>query len=135
LYLDEVFEALTELKQGNDVFLPLYDRRSCERTGRIYFKVAPVIFVEGLQLFSDERIRRLFDLRLWLDIDEVTALERRLLRQPDYNLTYHQTIALPAQREHVLPLKEYAHVTLNGRQTVKEVTEQTDQVIRQFLGI
>jgi uridine kinase len=135
LYLDEVYEALCVLKNGDDVFLPLYDRRSCERVGRIYYKGAPVIFAEGLQLFADERIRTLFDLRLWLDIDEITALKRRLLRQPDYDTVYHEQIALPAQRAFVLPLKQFAHASINGRQSIKDVTDQTDRIIHQCLGI
>jgi len=61
LYLDEVCEALSELRQGNDIFVPLYNRRLCDRTGRVLFKPAPVLFVEGMQLFADERIRSLCD--------------------------------------------------------------------------
>lgn len=132
LYLDEIYEALAELKAGNDIFLPIYNRRLCDRTGRMLYKPAPVIFVEGLQLFADERVRELLDLRLWLDIDEETALIRRLQRQPDYDVEYHRTIALPAQREHVVPLKRFAHGIIDGSQSIKTVTETTDEMIQRF---
>lgn len=135
LYLDEVFESLQTLLQGEDVFLPLYDRRLCDRTGRVLFQNAPVIFVEGLQLFSDDRIRSLFDLRLWLDIDEETALNRRLQRQPDYDVDYHRNVALPAQREIVVPLKAHAHESIDGQQSIKAVTAMADSIIRRYLGI
>ncbi|KKW33209.1 MAG: putative uridine kinase [Candidatus Uhrbacteria bacterium GW2011_GWA2_52_8d] len=134
LYLDELYDALVELKAGNDIFLPIYNRRLCDRTGRMLYKPAPVLFVEGLQLFADARVRELLDLRLWLDIDEQTALERRLLRQPDYDVVYHSTIALPAQREHVLPLRAYAHGIIDGSQTIKTVAETTDEIIQRFFG-
>jgi len=135
LYLDEMYQALVGLRQGDDVFLPIYNRRLCDRTGHMLFKPAPVVFVEGMQLFADERIRDLFDLRLWLDIDEETALARRLERQPDYDVEYHRTIALPAQREFVAPLKKYAHGIIDGGQSVKTVVETADDIIARFLGI
>lgn len=134
LYLDEIYEALVDLKNGDDIFLPIYNRRLCDRTGRMLYKPAPVIFVEGLQLFADERIRNLLDLRLWLDIDEETALARRLLRQPDYDIEYHRTIALPAQRQFVSPLKIHAHGIIDGSQSIKTVAETTDEIIRRFFG-
>lgn len=135
LYLDEVFEALNDLKHGQDIFIPEYNRRACDRTGRVFFKNAPVMFVEGLQLFSEERIRALFDLRLWLDVDEHEALRRRLMRQPDYDVDYHWSVAVPAHREYVLPLRKYAHLFLDGMQSIREVTTQTDLAIEQCLAI
>ena len=134
LYLDEIYEALAELKNGNDIFLPIYNRQLGDRTGRMLFKPAPVLFVEGMQLFADERVRNLLDLRLWLDIDEETALARRLLRQPDYDVEYHRTVALPAQRDHVVPLKRFAHGIIDGSQSIKTVAETTDEIIRRFFG-
>jgi uridine kinase len=135
LYLDEVYEVLCELKNGNDIFLPIYNRRLCERTGQMLYKSAPVIFAEGLQLFFDPRIRDLFDLRLWLEIDEQTALARRCERQPDYDIDYHRAVALPAQRVFVLPARAHAHGIIDGSQSIKTVTETADEMIRRFLGV
>lgn len=135
LYLDEVFEALSDLTTGQDIFIPEYNRRVCDRTGRVFFKNAPVIFVEGFQLYSEERLRALFDLRLWLDVDEQEALRRRLMRQPDYDVEYHWSVAVPAHREHVLPLRNFAHVYLDGMQSIREVTAQTDRAIVNCLAI
>lgn len=135
LYLDEVYEALGELKQGHEILMPEYNRRLCNRTGSVLYEPAPVLFAEGLYLFSDERIRNMMDLRLWLDVPEDVALARRLMRQPDYNIEYHKTVAIPAHREHVLPHKQHAHKIINGLESIREVTVATDQVIHQFLGI
>jgi uridine kinase len=135
LYLDEMYEALVELKAGNDIFIPIYNRRLCDRTGRMLYKPSPILFVEGLQLFADVRIRELLDLRLWLEIDEETALTRRLQRQPDYNVEYHRTVALPAQRQFVAPLKVHAHGIIDGAQSIKTVAETADEMIKRFLGL
>ncbi len=98
------------------------------------YQPSPVIFAEGLQLFADERIRELFPLRLWLEVPEDVALARRLQRQPDYDVEYHRTVALPAQRALVLPLKIHAHETIDGTRSIREVAEQTDGIIYRFLG-
>lgn len=135
LYLDEVREALEMLKEGQDIFLPVYNRRECDRTGSMLYKPSPIVFVEGMQLFSDPLIRDLFDLRLWLDVDEATALARRLERQPDYDVAYHREYALPAQREHVVPLKKYAHGVIDGSKSFNVVSETADQLIHRFLGV
>lgn len=135
LHLNAVYQALSDLRDGAEIFIPIYNRRLCVATGETLYTPAPVIFAEGLQLFSDARIRELFDLRLWLDIDEETALQRRLLRQPDYDVQYHRTIALPAQREIVLPLQKHAHEVIDGSMSIKEVAETTDVILRRFLGV
>jgi uridine kinase len=135
LYLDEIHDALAQLKAGNEIFLPIYNRRLCERTGRMLYTPAPGLFVEGLQLFADPRIRALLDLRLWLEIDEETALKRRLQRQPDYNVAYHRAVALPAQRPHVMPLRACAHGIIDGSQPIKVVAQTADEMIRRFFGI
>ncbi len=135
LHLDAVLEALKELREGNEVFVPIYNRRLCAATGEMLYTPAPVILAEGLQLFSDERIRNMFDLRLWLDVDEETALERRLLRQPDYDVEYHRSVALPAQREIVVPLQVHAHEVIDGSMKFKGVANKADVILRRFLGI
>ena len=135
LYLDEIYDALCQLQDGNDLLIPMYDRRSCNRTGNILFKNAPVIFVEGLQLFADKRIRDFFDLRLWLDVSEEEALARRLQRQPDYNVEYHWSVAAPAHREHVLPLRIHAHHLIDGMRSVNEVLSETDILIHRYLNV
>jgi len=134
LYLDQFYEALVDLRNGEDIFVPVYNRRLCARTGTVLFQPRPVIFVEGMQLYFDERIRNMFDVRLWLEVPEQIALERRLKRQPDYDLDYYRTIALPAQRAQVLPMRALAHEILDGTKTLKEVAEQTDYVIQNALN-
>lgn len=133
LYLDEVYDALVQLKDGQDLLIPLYDRGRCDRVGHILFKNAPVIFVEGLHVFAQERLRELFDLRLWLDVSEQEALTRRLQRQPLYDRDYHWSIAVPAHRKHVLPLRDVAHYVINGMQSVKNVVEETEAIIHREL--
>ncbi len=135
LYLDEVVEAFRALSEGNDLLIPVYDRGRCARVGNVLFKNAPVIFAEGLHLFADARIRALIDLRLWLDVTEEEALARRLKRQPDYDVAYHWSVAVPAHRTFVLPFRSEAHQIIDGMRGVKDVVAQTDTFIHRELKI
>ena len=135
LHMDRVAEALRDLQEGNDIFLPIYSRRENRQTGQMLFQAAPVIFAEGLMLFSDARLRELFDLRLWLEVTEEIALQRRLQRQPDYDLNYYRNVALPAAREFVAPHRSLAQEIIDGTQTMNEVAEQTDEIIHKYLGL
>ena len=135
LHLAEAAEALRELKAGNDILLPTYSRREDRRTGSTLYTPAPVIFVEGLMLFSDDEIRRILDLRLWLEVPEEIALARRLERQPDYDVAYHRRVALPAAREFVVPYRSQAHEIIDGTLSAAEVANEADRIIRKHLGV
>ena len=135
LYLEEMHEALSDLRNGHDILLPVYNRAVNDRVGTVLYQPAPVIFVEGLQLFSHEPTRNMFDLRLWLEVPEDVALARRLQRQPDYDTEYHWSVAAPAHREHVLPLKQHAHEIINGLQSDQKMTSDADRMIYKQLGI
>lgn len=135
LHLDQAFEALSELKRGNEIWLPLYSRKENKRVGKTIYEPFPIIFVEGLMLFSDERIRELFDLRLWLEVSEEEALRRRLERQPDYDVEYHWKVAAPAAREFSLPHRAAANAVIDGSVSSSEVADQTDKILHKFLKI
>jgi len=135
LCLDEAYEALVELKKGNDIWLPIYSRKENKRVGQTIYQPFPIIFAEGLMLFSDERIRDLFDLRFWLEVSEEEALRRRLLRQPDYDTEYHWRVAAPAAREFSIPHRAAAHAIIDGGRSIQEVTSETDVLIHKFLKI
>jgi uridine kinase len=134
LCLDEAYEALVELKKGNDIWQPIYSRKENKRVGQNIYQPAPIIFAEGLMLFSDERIRDLFDLRFWLEVSEAEALRRRLLRQPDYDTEYHWQVAAPAAREFSIPHRAVAHAIIDGGRSIQEVTSETDALIHRYLS-
>lgn len=135
LHLAEAAAALRELKLGNDILLPVYSRKEDRRTGSVLFRPAPVLFVEGLMLFSNDEIRRALDLRLWLEVPEDVALARRLERQPNYDVEYHRRVAVPAARQFVVPYRASAHAIIDGTRPVAEVAAEADRVIRSFLGM
>lgn len=74
-------EHLEALRRGEPVDVPIYDfsthRRKDERQ-RV--APAPVIAVEGILVFTDARLRELFDLKVFVDTDADIRVFRRIRR-------------------------------------------------------
>lgn len=74
-------EKLGQLKQGQAVEIPVYDFVTHTRkpeTESVLPK--PVIIVDGILIFHDERLRQLLDERLYFDTPEELRFKRRLER-------------------------------------------------------
>ncbi len=74
-------QHLKALKAGRDAECPVYDFTVFNRTDRTKRLVArPVIIVEGILIFADAALRRLFDICVYVDADADVRLARRILR-------------------------------------------------------
>lgn len=135
LHLDRLYEALVELKTGEDVQIPVYEKAVNRAVGRRVFRPRPVVLVEGLMLYTEPRIRELMDLRLWMDVPKEVALARKWQREPErFDRAYYEQIALPAIERYVDPTKAYAHYTIDGMRRIHEIACTMDEVIRRTFG-
>lgn len=135
LHMDELYEALVELKTGEDIEIPVYEKKINREVGRQIFRPRPVVLIEGLMLYTDERIRELMDLRLWMDVPKDVALARKWQREPErFDRDYYERIALPAIERYVDPTKVYAHYLIDGTRRVHEIACVMDEVIRRTFG-
>jgi uridine kinase len=78
---DLLYEHLKALIDGQPIKVPEYSFELYGRTGNyelVYPR--PVIIVEGILLFYDERIRNLFDIKIYVDTDADVRILRRLRR-------------------------------------------------------
>ena len=113
---------LEGLLEGNAIELREYTFNNPALVPRtIHLAPAPVIVVEGLFVFHFERIRRMLSLKVFIDTDENTALERRLERDlrarayPAELIRYQWTNHVqPAYRQFVLPHKESADLVIRN---------------------
>ncbi len=106
------------LKQGQAIDLPIYDFKTDSRTGEtIRIEPQPVIMVEGILIFVDPHLRRLFDVKVFVDTDADIRFIRRLER--DLNERGRSTESVvqrymatvrPMHLEFVEPSKRYADV-------------------------
>jgi uridine kinase len=77
LLIDHVYS----LKQSEPIDLPVYDFKTHSRTSDVYrVEPHPVILVEGILLFAEPELRKLFDVKIFVDTDADIRFIRRLQR-------------------------------------------------------
>jgi uridine kinase len=113
-------EHIRALRAGQPVDLPVYDFTTHRRTGRTTrLEPQPIILVEGILIFSDPRLRPLFDVKIYVDTDADLRFIRRLQRDlaergrttESVVRQYLETVR-PMHLEFVEPSKRYADVII-----------------------
>lgn len=72
---------LKNLKEGKAVDVPFYDFSTHQRLKKVeVLNPTPFILVDGTLILSQEMLRPLFDLKIFIDVNEETRFQRRLKR-------------------------------------------------------
>jgi len=115
---------ITHVKQLRDeqipVEMPIYDFTTHTRTSKTErVETAPIILVDGILIFSEPELRKLFDVRLFVDTAPDIRFIRRLKRDvQERNRTFesvinqYMTTVRPMHMEFVEPSKRYADVII-----------------------
>jgi len=115
-----LIEHLNQLKKGRPVQVPIYDFTTHTRTGQTHL-VEPnrIILIEGILIFADPDLRRLMDVKIYVDTDADIRFIRRLQRDiaergRTMESVIHQYLATvrPMHQEFVEPSKRYADVII-----------------------
>jgi len=78
---DLLVEHVRELKAGRAVELPVYDFKThARRPETLRTEPRPIIIVEGILVFNDERLRREMDVKVFVDTPDDIRFIRRLRR-------------------------------------------------------
>jgi uridine kinase len=113
-------EHILSLREGRTVDVPIYNFSTHSRTGQT-FTVAPhrVILVEGILIFVDASLRKLFDIKIFVDTDADIRFIRRLQRDiselgrtTESVIKQYQATVRPMHLEFVEPSKRYADVII-----------------------
>jgi uridine kinase len=99
-------------------------------------KPAPILIIEGLFIMHFKGISELIDMKIFVDADEATALERRLKRDllergysnddVMYKWVNH---VVPAYNEYLLPYKGDCHkVIFNNTNTTANIVKVTEEI-------
>lgn len=115
-----MIEHVQALKAERPVRLPVYDFTHHRRTEQtVLLAPQPIVLVEGILIFADARLRRLFDVKLFVDTDADLRFIRRLQRDVaergrTVESVIHQylTTVRPMHLEFVEPSKRYADVII-----------------------
>lgn len=115
-----LIEHIKQLKTGETIQLPHYDFKTHTRTGNTT-PITPhqILVIEGILIFAEPELRKLFDLLIYVDTDADIRFIRRLRRDIEERgrttesviQQYLQTVR-PMHLEFVEPSKRYAHVII-----------------------
>jgi uridine kinase len=115
-----LIDHLKKLRAGKPVEIPIYDFTTHTRTERTrQVEVAPVVIIEGILVFVEAELRKLFDVKIYIDTDADVRFIRRLRRdieERDRSVEsvceqYLSTVR-PMHLEFVEPSKRYADVII-----------------------
>ena len=120
LETDLLTQHIAALRDGKPVEIPIYDFSTHSRTSQTY-TVQPrkVIVVEGILIFTEPELRKLFDLKIFVDTDSDIRFIRRLERDitergrtTESVIKQYQVTVRPMHMEFVEPSKRYADVII-----------------------
>jgi uridine kinase len=115
-----MIKHIQALKNGKSIELPVYDFKTHSRTTQtIHIQSQQVILVEGILIFVDAELRRLCDVKIFVDTDADIRFIRRLQRDIEERgrtttsvvRQYLDTVR-PMHLEFVEPSKRYADVII-----------------------
>ena len=113
-------EHLKKLRNSQPVDIPVYDFKTHTRTGeKLRVNPAPIILVEGILIFAEPDLRKMFDVKLFVDTAADIRLIRRLRRDvQERGRTFESVIkqylrtVRPMHLEFAEPSKRYADVII-----------------------
>jgi uridine kinase len=115
-----MIEHLKALKTWAPIHLPVYDFATHTRIARtVLVEPQPIILVEGILIFYEIELRKLFDVKIFVDTDADIRFIRRLQRDisergrtaESVMKQYLETVR-PMHMEFVEPSKRYADVII-----------------------
>jgi uridine kinase len=115
-----LIQHIEQLKRYQPVHLPVYDFTTDSRAAET-ISIAPhrVIVVEGILIYAEPDLRKLFDIRIFVDTDSDLRFIRRLERDiaqrgrtPESVIKQYLKTVRPMHLEFVEPSKRYADVII-----------------------
>ena len=113
---------LEQLKKGIYVNMPIYSYITCLRSDEtIPVKPAKVVIVEGILILTNEKLRKLMDIKVFVDADAddrlIRVIKRDIIERGRSVMTvlerYHDTVK-PSHLQFIEPSKRYADVIIPG---------------------
>ena len=140
---DLLLDHINELKRGHTIQKPIYSYITCTRSAEtIPVESKDVILIEGILLFTDERIRNICNIKVFVDAPADERLMRVIKRDTiergrdiEQTLKRYLETVKPMHEQFIEPTKRFADiiVPLGGENTVAITILAT--TIRQKLGL
>ncbi|MDP6580319.1 MAG: hypothetical protein QF681_06665 [Vicinamibacterales bacterium] len=134
---DPFVADLRALRRGESIQRPIYDFAThTRRPGAEPIQAREFLIVEGLLVLHHPDVRMLLDTTVFLEVDERTAVDRRVARDrrergrhPDTVKAQYARDVLPMFERHVRPTACWAELTLSGTDPVESSVQRLlDQI-------
>lgn len=122
LETDLLIEHLKKLKEGQPIECPVYDFTQHNRSDKTYtIQPSKIFLIEGILIFSDEQLRDLFDIKVFVEADADERILRRIVRDVkergrdiDNIMEQYLTTVKPMHYLYVEPTKTTADIVINS---------------------
>jgi uridine kinase len=137
-----LIEHLQKLQQRKPVEIPIYDFTTYQRSSKKHSIIPqPLILVEGILTLSEPRLRELFDIKIFVDVDSDIRFIRRLQRDiaergRTVDSVIHQYLATvrPMHLQFVEPSRRYADVIIPEGGSIMVALDRVADRIRSLVG-
>ncbi|MBK6730538.1 MAG: uridine kinase [Bacteroidetes bacterium] len=135
-------QHIIELQNGNTIHQPVYSMLTCSRKEEVIIvEPAPVILVDGILIFTQENMRNLFALKIFMDADLESRFQRIVKRDmqdrgrnlQQVNERFTKTVQ-PMHIAFIEPSKIYADIIITGGGKNAEAIQLATQAIKKLLG-
>lgn len=140
--IDRFIEDLHKLRAGDEVVIQEYTFNNILATPKeLRFLPAPVIIVEGLFIYHFPELRKLFDLKCFVEADDILKLIRRIQRDQlernyplDDVLYRYQFHVKPSYEQYILPYQKEVDLIINNHQSFQQALDMFRIYIRHLVG-
>ncbi len=118
---DYLVEHIRQLKEGRPVEQPVYSYITCSRskTESVTINPADIIIVEGILVFTCEKLREMMDIKVFVDADADDRLSRVISRDivergknVEWVLRRYEQTVKPMHLQFIEPSKRYADIII-----------------------
>lgn len=133
---------LKALKEGYQVEVPIYDfTKHIRKDESTLIEPKKIILVDGILIFSEKDLRKLLDIKLFVDTDDDIRLLRRIRRDIlererslENVLNQYEKYVRPMHLEFVEPSKRYADIIIPRGGENKVARDMINAVIQERLN-
>ncbi len=111
---------LKQLKQGKAIEMPTYDYLTCSRQKEtVHMDPHEVVLIEGILVLSDPQLRKMMDIKVFVDADADDRLIRVIARDciergrtPQMVVDRYAKVLKPMHQLHIEPAKKKANIII-----------------------
>lgn len=128
---DRLYEDILNLKQGKTINKPIYSFKThCREDGSVQLSGGDVVVVEGILILTDERLRNLFDLKIYVEAQDDVRILRRIERDTTERgrdlrsvIEQYLTTVKPMHKLYVEPSIDHADIIIPGESDTSSVVK------------